>query len=88
MALTEDGGFAAVRGGKGQVRVAIAIDGHAIARPGKVLGREPGPDGPVLDVRPAQCSAARTTSDHDGVVMVRHVVTVACDFPVCLTRQG
>jgi hypothetical protein len=48
--VTEDGGLAAIRGGIGQVRVAIAIDGHAIARPGKVLGREPEPDGTVLEV--------------------------------------
>jgi hypothetical protein len=35
-----------------------------------------------------QRSAARTSSNYDGVVMIRHFVTVACDFPGCLTRQG
>ena len=38
--------------------------------------------------RAGQCSAARTGSNYDGVVMIRHFVTVACDFPGCLTRQG
>src|SRR6476469_4874678 len=48
--VTQDGALAAVRGGVGQVRAAIAVDGHAIVRPGKILGREPEPDGTVLDV--------------------------------------
>jgi hypothetical protein len=37
---------------------------------------------------PAPVPITRTASNYDGVVMIRHFVTVACDFPGCLTRQG
>ena len=56
---TEDGGLAAIGGGIGQVRVAIAVDGHPIAGPGKILGGEPEPDGTVRAVPGQHLDAAQ-----------------------------